>query len=112
MSPFKFSIQDPPTIKALVLRGPKGESGMPGPNAVTEDTDTNLLGPLFGSGGKVRAATAEEVISSDALQAALPAPLAIEEGRVYTVQENQQVAFRFPIAVDGVLRVDGILYEV
>jgi len=52
------------------------------------------------------------VVTDADLQAALPAPLAVEEGRVYTVQENQQVAFRFPIAVDGILRVDGILYEV
>ena len=51
-------------------------------------------------------------VAMEDLQAALPAPLAVEEGRVYTVPENQQVAFRFPIAVDGVLRVDGILYEV
>lgn len=53
-----------------------------------------------------------DVEASAALLAALPAPLAIAEGRVYSVPENQQVAFRFPIAVDGVLRVDGILYEV
>ena len=51
-------------------------------------------------------------LTNAALLAALPAPLAIADGRVYTVPENQQVAFRFPIAVDGVLRVDGILYEV
>lgn len=46
------------------------------------------------------------------LLSALPAPLAIAEGRVFTVPSNIQMPFKFPIQVDGVLRVDGVLYEV
>lgn len=50
--------------------------------------------------------------ASAVVQAALPVPTRIEEGRIFTVPEDVQMAFRFPIQVDGELRIDGILYEI
>lgn len=83
----RSTIAPSPVIRSEITRtgavGPPGQDGVdgqPGPNLVTGDTDTDITGPLFGNGSKVRAATADEVISSTALQAALAAELADIDG--------------------------------
>lgn len=56
MSLFKFSIQNPPTINALVLRGPKGDTGAigpSGPNLINALTQSPFTGLLAGNGANV-----------------------------------------------------------
>jgi hypothetical protein len=67
------NIYPPAIIKSEITR--TGAVGPPGPNEVTDETDTNLTGPLFGDGSKVRVATPEEVVSKAQVSALLQAAL-------------------------------------
>lgn len=102
------------SIKYAKGTGPQGPSGA----GLTPAANNTLIGNASGSTATPTALAPSAVktmlgyIDNADLLAALPTPLVIEEGRVFVVPANIQMAFHVPIRVEGVLRVDGVLYGV